>query len=53
MSISKVRSTLYRGAKLLGDIQAVRKGRVGHRIAQRHAGKVARKGLNKALKRLR
>lgn len=33
------RSMLYRLAKLLGDVQAVRRGRVGRRIGRRLSGK--------------
>ena len=40
MSIGKVRSFLYWLAKLLGDINAVRRGRIGQRIGRRLAGKV-------------
>lgn len=35
----KIRTLLYTTARILGDIQAVRKGRVGRRIARRMAGK--------------
>lgn len=41
MTIGKLRSALYALARLLGDVQAVRKGQVGQRIARRLAGKVA------------
>jgi hypothetical protein len=34
-----VRSFLYKLARLLGDIAAVRKGKVGRRVARRLAGK--------------
>lgn len=39
MSINKARGLLYRLGKLLGDVQAVRKGKVGRRVARRVAGK--------------
>ena len=39
MSINKTRSFLYRLARLLGDINAVKKGRVGRRIGRRATGK--------------
>ncbi len=35
----KIRSLLYWLARLLGDVNAVRKGRVGQRIVRRVAGK--------------
>ena len=50
MSISKNRGALYKLARLLGDVQAVKKGKVGKRIARRAAGKVTGKGLRKLLK---
>ncbi len=34
-----MRSCLYLIARLLGDVNAVRRGRVGRRIARRAAGK--------------
>lgn len=34
-----VRGLLYRLARLLGDVEAVRKGRVGRRIGRRIAGR--------------
>jgi len=40
MSISAVRSILYLIARLLGDVSAVQRGRVGQRLARRAAGKV-------------
>ena len=40
MSISKFRGFLYWLARLLGDINAVRRGRIGQRIGRRLAGKV-------------
>lgn len=50
MSISKTRRFLYWLAKLLGDINAVRRGRVGRRIARRAAGKATGRGLGKLFK---
>lgn len=35
-----IRSMLYKLARLLGDINAVRRGKVGQRIARRAAGKI-------------
>ena len=51
MSIGKTRGLLYLLAKLLGDVQAVKKGRVGKRVARRAAGKVAGRGLGKLFRR--
>lgn len=48
--INKTRSFLYTLAKILGDINAVNRGKVGKRIARRVAGKQAQKALNKLFK---
>ena len=45
--ISKTRSALYKTAKILGDVDAVKKGKVGKRVARRLAGKLAGKVLKK------
>lgn len=39
MKISKIRSILYKSAKILGDIDAVKKGRIGERLFNRLLGK--------------
>ena len=39
----KFRSFLYTLAKLLGDVNAVRRGRVGRRVGRRVAGRVVGK----------
>ena len=41
MSIPKVRSAMYLMAKLLGDVSAIQRGRVGKRIWSRVIGKLA------------
>jgi hypothetical protein len=41
MTIGKFRSFLYAFARLLGDVQAVRRHRVAKRIARRLAGRAA------------
>jgi len=38
-SINTTRSILYTIAKLLGDLNAIQKGRVGRRVGRRVAGK--------------
>ena len=50
ITLAKVRKALYKGAKALGDVQAVRKKRVGKRIVRRAAGKVAGRALGKLFK---
>jgi len=43
----KVRGLLYFLARLLGDVSAVKKGRVGKRVARRIVGRATGKGLGK------
>ena len=50
MSISKTRGILYWLAKFLGDVSAVRKGKVGKRIARRVVGKGLGRGIGKLFK---
>lgn len=45
--IAQTRGLLYDLARILGDVQAVRKGRVGRRIGRRLAGKATGRGLGK------
>ena len=47
MSINKTRGTLYMLARVLGDVQAVRKGRVGKRIGRRVVGRYAGRGMGR------
>jgi hypothetical protein len=44
---SKIRTSLYTVAKVLGDVDAVKEGRVAKRVKNRILGKVAGKILNK------
>ncbi|MBA7479126.1 hypothetical protein ES707_14557 [subsurface metagenome] len=46
----KIRGKLYLIAKLLGDFQAVKKGKVGKRASRRIAGKAVGKGFGKLFK---
>lgn len=41
------RSFLYWLARLMGDVNAVKRGRVGRRIGRRIAGKATGRGLGK------
>ncbi|NPC94777.1 hypothetical protein HOO54_22025 [Bacillus sp. WMMC1349] len=50
MSINKIRSIMYKLSKILGDVNAVKKGKVGKRIARRAAGKTTGKLLGKLFK---
>jgi hypothetical protein len=47
MSIGKTRGSLYRLARILGDVQAVRKGRVGKRIGRRVVGRHVGRGMGR------
>ena len=50
MGISKIRGLLYLIARLLGDVNAVRRGTVGKRIARRIAGKASGRLLRRLIK---
>ena len=45
ITLGKVRGALYKGAKALGDVQAVRKKKVGKRIVRRLAGRMASRAM--------
>ena len=45
-----VRPLLYWVARLLGDVNAVRRGRIRQRIVRRVAGKAAGRALRKTLR---
>jgi hypothetical protein len=45
--MNSLRSFLYAFARLLGDLNAVRKGTVGKRIARRAVGRMAGRGIGK------
>jgi hypothetical protein len=50
MKINSLRSVLYTVARLLGDVNAVQKGRVGRRIGRRAAGRMTGRGLRRLFK---
>ena len=50
MTIAKTRRSTYRVARILGDVQAVRKGTITRRIARRAAGRITAKGLGGAFR---
>lgn len=50
MSINKTRGLLYFLARILGDVNAVKKGKVGRRIGRRAAGKITGRGMGKLFK---
>jgi len=45
VKISKLRNILYKSAKYLGDIDSVKKKRVGNRVVNRIAGKITGRTL--------
>lgn len=47
MSISKTRGWLYWLGRILGDFQAIRRGRIGQRLARRAAGRLTGRGLGR------
>jgi hypothetical protein len=47
MSINRTRGSLYLLARILGDVQAVRKGRVGKRLGRRVVGRYAGRGMGR------
>ena len=49
-SISQARGLLYGLARLLGDVNAVRKGTVGKRLVRRTAGKATGRLLGRLFK---
>ncbi len=50
MNINKLRRTLYMFSRVLGDINAVKKGKVGKRVGRRVAGRSTGKMLRKLFK---
>ena len=47
LTIGKTRSLLYALSRLLGDVNAVKRGKVGKRLMRRAAGKVTGRALGK------
>ena len=45
-----LRNALYKVARIMGDVNAVKKGKVGKRITRRGAGKVTGRGLGRLFK---
>lgn len=45
-----IRDWLYKSARIMGDVNAVKKKKVGRRVGRRAAGKVTGKGLGKLFK---
>lgn len=47
MTFAKLRTLLYQLARIMGDIQAVRKKKVGRRLGRRVAGRLTGKMLGR------
>jgi hypothetical protein len=47
MSINRKRSMLYKLARFLGDVQAVKSGRVGRRVGRRVVGRATGRGIGR------
>lgn len=47
MGLNSTRGLMYKLARILGDVQAVRRGRVGRRVGRRVAGRATGKGLGR------
>ena len=50
MSIGKIRKILYKLARVLGDVNAVKRGTVKKRIGRRVVGKATGRGIGKIFK---
>ncbi|MEG7380104.1 hypothetical protein V5785_12360 [Bacillus subtilis] len=50
MNINKIRSALYKSARILGDVNAAKNGTLGKRIARRATGKATNKLLRNLFK---
>ncbi len=50
LTIPKVRGSLYKTARLLGDVQAIKTGKINKRISNRVLGKITGRGLRYASK---
>lgn len=46
----KARGFLYKLARMMGDVNAVKRGRVGRRVARRAAGRATGKALRRLFK---
>jgi precorrin isomerase len=49
-SINKVRRSLYKAARILGDVNAVKRGTVGKRLARRAVGRATGRGMGRMFK---
>ena len=47
MSINKTRGILYQLARILGDVNAVKRSRIGKRVVRRSVGRGLGRGMGK------
>lgn len=50
LNINKIRSTLYKTARILGNVNAAKNGTLGKRVARRATGKATNKILKSIFK---
>ncbi|WP_035177224.1 hypothetical protein [Alkalihalobacterium bogoriense] len=50
MNINRIRRTLYKISRLLGDVNAVKRGKVGKRMGRRVVGRATGKAIRKMFK---
>jgi hypothetical protein len=46
-----IRSMLYKAARIMGDVNAIKKGTVGKRVARRTVGKATGRAMGKLFKK--
>lgn len=47
MNLNKIRGYLYKFARILGDLNAIEKGKIRSRIVRRYIGRIVGQFLNK------
>lgn len=50
VTINQVRRSLYKAARILGDVNAVKRGKVGTRIGRRVVGRATGRGIGRIFK---
>lgn len=50
MNLNKIRSALYKSARILGDVNAAKNGSLGKRMARRAVGKATNKMMRNLFK---
>jgi hypothetical protein len=52
LTIGKTRSALYKAAKILGDVNSIKRGTVGKRLTGRVVGKVSGRVFSRVTRKL-